>query len=83
MVESIKMLLENKQSDIEKIVKTSNYSMKTSAQRPTYSSVTANKKTINKNKIIIKADNIDQFDKELKQKICPNKEKVNVTFYKK
>lgn len=92
MVEGLKTTLENKNSDIEKIVKESFHSVKTAlAPRPTYSSVAtksvaatnvaANKKTINKNKIIINAENIDEFDKQLKQKICPQKVKVNVTFY--
>lgn len=31
----------------------------------------------------MKAENMDQFDKDLKAKISPAKEKINVTFYKK
>lgn len=92
LVDGLKLVVENKNSDIERIVKTSLQSIQSiqpTTPRPTYSNVATSsvsfpkKKTINKNKIIIKAEDIEKFDKELKQKICPSKERVNVTFYKK
>lgn len=83
-VVGLKLVIEHRNTDIERIVQASLQSVQTSTPRPTYSSVATRSVAIpNKNKIIIKSENIEKFDKELRQKISPTKEKVNVTFYKK
>lgn len=83
LIKDMKKILENDHSSIQNVVKEALHSRVTAAARPTFSNVVANKKQINKNRIIIKTENVEAFDKQLKQKVSPSKEKVNVTFYKK
>lgn len=83
LVKSLTKILESDQTSIQNAVKTAIHSRATTAIRPTYSNVVSNKKPANKNRIIIKTENADSFDKQLKEKVSPAKEKVNVTFYKK
>lgn len=81
----IKKVLDDTEATIKSTV-TAALHTNTKSIRPMYSSIAANsnnKKTVNKNRIIIKTDNAEKFDQQLKQKVSPEKEKVKVTFYKK
>lgn len=80
---TIKTILEEKQANIQNVVKTAVYSHIPGTPKPMYSNVVQNKKPAIKNKIITKSQNIDEFDKQLKSKVSPTKENINVTFYKK
>lgn len=82
----IEAILNKKASEVHSIVKDVLHkpALKTSInQRISYRDAAANKVTIPKNKLIIKCDDINVFDKKLKEKVSLSKNKINVTFYKK
>lgn len=80
---NIKSIITGKELNIHIVLKSILHVQQPSA-RQSYSDIAANKKKmINKNKIIIKSDNMEDFDKQLKSKVIPHTDKVNATFYKK
>lgn len=87
IAEKLKIILETKKDQIQDVVKCVLHSQSITTPavaKPSYSNIVQNRKPIiNKNKIIIKADNIDAFDKQVKSKVNLAKENVQVTFYKK
>lgn len=84
VLEKLKKLHNATITDIQSVVRSALHSGVTQGTRPiSYRDATLNKRTVPKNKLIIKSEKIDDVEKELKKKVCLTKSKVNVTFFKK